>query len=119
MALTIQEKAEKLDRIEHKSKMAKLTAHVTMLRVTEFGTGLFTSIAMGALKAYQPTWETAMYGLVIDGTTAAVGGVLFFVAGEKKSGDYLREVGGGMIGAGLYSLGQKGGAKLYALLTAA
>lgn len=118
MSLTIQEKAEKLDRIEHRSKLDKLTQHVTMLRITEFGTGLITSVALGALKAYQPTWETAMYGLVIDGTAAAVGGVLFFVAGDKKSGDYLREVGGGMIGAGLYSLGQKGGKKLYELLTA-
>lgn len=111
------EKAHAYDKIQHRRKLDKLTQHVTMLRITEFGTGLVVSVAMGALKAAKPEWESAFYGLIIDGTTAAVGGVLFFVAGDKKSGDYTREVGGGMIGAGLYSLGQKGGARIYTALT--
>lgn len=128
MALTVSEKAEKLDNIEakakHERKMAKLSAHVTWLRVTEFGTGFITSVSIGMLKAAKPAWETAMYGLVIDGTTASIGLIIFGAAsladkpGKPNTGnDYVRELGGGIFSAGAYSLGQKGGAKLYALLT--
>lgn len=118
-AKSLTDKADAYDREQQKKKMQRVYDHVTMLRVTEFATGGVVSVGMGALKAARPDFEEAFYGLAIDGTVAAVGGVLFFMAGEKKSGDYMREVGGGMAGAGIYSLGQKAGAKVYEYATAA
>lgn len=112
------EKARKLEKHEEREKKRKVYEYVTMLRVTEFAVGGLTSVGMGALKAYKPEFEDAFYGLAIDGTVTLVGGTFFFLAGDKKSGDYMREIGGGMIGAGGYSLGQKAGKKLVEYATA-
>jgi hypothetical protein len=116
--LTQAEKSHRYDKSVQRHKIEKVYAHVTALRLTNFAVTGVTSVGMGALKAAKPEWEDAMYSLPIDLSVGAIGFGLFVLAGEKRSGDYMREVGGGMASASLASLGEKGGRKIYEYATA-
>lgn len=116
--LTQADKAERFDKLQAKKKHQQVLDHVTMLRVAETATNGVVSAVAGAVKEARPAWESAAYGLPIDGAITALGLGLFIIAPESKKGDLVRELGGGFMQSGIGSLGQKGGRALYKYLAA-
>lgn len=116
MALTQVEKAEKYEKVVEKKKMDRLRAQSMTLRAIDLGTLGATSLAIGMVKSAKPEWDTAFYGLLSPDVVALIaGGALFAFAGKS---DVTREVGAGMVGAGLSPLAQKGGRKIYEQIAA-
>lgn len=104
---------------KHQRALDRLTEHVTWLRVTEFGVGVLTSGIIGIVQAAKPDWSAAYNGwgeMMIRAVPFLTGGGIFFISGDKKGADYMREVGGGMIGAGLYGMSEFGAKRLYLYL---
>lgn len=113
-AITQQEKAERYDREQEKSKVRKAQEKLKMYRAVEFSTAFGSGLLLGALNKAKPEFSEVAYGIVQPNVVAATLGVIGFLAAGKN--ENLREASAGLAFGGGIPLAHMGGAKLYALI---
>lgn len=113
--LTQAERAAKYDKGVVAQKNRRLLQKIQLMRVTEAGTQIATSVASGALKAWKPELATALGGFGYVDVATTVGGGLGYLF--TKDG-YFREAVGGVFMSGSAAVGQVLGQKIYAAIAA-
>ena len=114
--LTQSEAAAKYHKDQVAKKNRRLIQKIQLMRVTEAGVQIVTSVGSGALKAWKPELATALGGFgYVDVATKIAGGAGYLLT---KDG-YFREATGGVFMSGSAAVSQVLGAKIYAAIAAA